>query len=249
MILRNVSVDCVIFGFHDEKLNVLLWQAEPELLENFLTTREEYTQIKDIFEKNPALGNTDKYWGLIGTHLPMDEDLDGYAKKILQITTGLDNIYLNQVKVFGATKRVPHSRVLTVAYYALINPDYHDLKLSPLAKSVKWFDIDNLPEVIFDAREVIECALKKLRDEVKYHPLGFHMLPDKFTLTQLQILYEVILGEKLDTRNFRKKIQNMRLLIDTNEKQQNVAHRAAKLYSFDVDIYNKLKEEGLNFRI
>lgn len=248
MILQNISVDCVIFGFKNDKLNVLLWQAEPELLEKFLTTAEEYEQINIIFEKNPAL-KSDDYWGLIGTHLPTEEDLDGYAKKILQTATGLDNVYLKQVKTFGALKRVPHYRVITVAYYALINPDYHDLKLSTLAKSVKWFDIDNLPKVIFDSKEIIDKALKKLREEVQFHPVGFHLLPEKFTLTQLQTLYEVILDKKLDTRNFRKKIQNMGLLIDTNEKQTHVAHRAAKLYSFDTNIYRHLVEEGLNFRI
>ena len=248
MILKNVSVDCVIFGFNNNKLNVLLWQAEPELLEKFLTKEDEYEQLKDIFEKNPAL-KSDDFWGLIGTHLPTNEDLDVYAKKILQITTGLEDIYLKQVNTFGAKKRVPHLRVLTVAYYALINPDFHDLNLSPLAKTVKWFDIDSLPDVIFDTEEIIKKSLKKLREEVQYHPVGFHLLPEKFTLTQLQTLYEVILDKKLDTRNFRKKIQNMGLLVDTNEKQTNVAHRAAKLYSFDIQIYNKLKEEGLNFRI
>jgi 8-oxo-dGTP diphosphatase len=248
MILKNISVDCVIFGFQNNKLKVLLWQAEPELLENFLTSEEEYEQIKILFEKNPALGS-DNYWGLIGTHLPLEEDLDGYAKKILQTTTGLDDVYLKQVKTFGSLERVPHYRVLTVAYYSLINPDYHDLKLSPLAKAVKWFDIDDIPNVIFDVKEIINAALKKLRNEAQYHPVGFHLLPEKFTHTQLQSLYEVILGEKLDTRNFRKKIQNMNLLIDTQEKQKNVAHRAAKLYTFDIDIYHKLVEEGLNFRI
>jgi len=249
MILKNISVDCVIFGFDGEKLNVLLWQAEPEILENFLTIREEYEEIKFLFEKNPALNRNDDFWGLIGTHLPTEEDLDGYAKKILQITTGLDEVYLTQVRTFGLIKRVPHSRVLTVAYYALINPAYHDLKLSPLAKSVKWFEIDKLPKLLFDHNEIISSALEILREEAKYHPVGFHMLPDKFTLTELQTLYEVVLGKKLDTRNFRKKILKMDLLVDTMEKQTNVAHRAAKLYSFDMDIYNRLKKEGLNFSI
>lgn len=248
MILKNISVDCVIFGFNNYKLNVLLWQAEPELLEKILTTKEEYDQLKVLFDKNPAL-KSDNFWGLIGTHLPIEEDLDSYAKKILQIITGIDKIYLQQVQTFGSTKRVPHFRVLTVAYYALINPEYHDFKLSPLTKAVKWFDIDNLPEVIFDSKEIIKKALKMLRQEVQYRPVGFHLLPEKFTLTQLQTMYEVILDKKLDTRNFRKKIQNMGLLVDTNEKQINVAHRAAKLYSFDIDIYNNLKKEGLNFRI
>ncbi len=248
MILKNISVDCVVFGFKNDKLNVLLWQAEPELLERFLTTKEEYEQIKILFEKNPAL-KSDNYWGLIGTHLPSEEDLDMYAKKVLQTATGIDDVYLKQVKTFGAVHRVPHYRVLTVAYYALINPDYHDLKLSPIAKSVKWFEINNLPDVIFDVKEIIDKALRKLREEVQYHPVGFHLLPEKFTLTQLQTMYEVILDKKLDTRNFRKKIQNMGLLIDTNQKQTNVAHRAAKLYSFDPDTYRRLVEEGLNFRI
>ncbi len=249
MILKNISVDCVIFGFDGEKLNVLLWQAEPEILENFLTTQEEYDEIKFLFEKNPALNDTDDYWGLIGTHLPSEEDLDAYAKKILQVTTGLDEVYLTQVRTFGATKRVPHYRVLTIAYYALINPAYHDMKMSPLAKSVKWFEYDKLPQLLFDHKDVIDNALNNLREKVKYHPVGFHMLPDKFTLTELQTLYEVVLGTKLDTRNFRKKILKMGLLVDTMEKQTNVAHRAAKLYSFDVDIYNRLTEEGLNFSI
>ena len=248
MILKSISVDCVIFGFTNDKLNVLLWQAEPQLLEKFLTKKEEYEQIKMIFEGNPAL-DSDKYWGLIGTHLPSEEDLNGYAKRILQTATGIDNVYLKQVQTFGATERVPYTRVLTVAYYALINSEYHSLKLSPIAKAVKWFEIDKLPDVIFDTKEIIIKALHKLREEVQYHPIGFHLLPKKFTLTQLQTLYEVILGKKLDTRNFRKKIRNMNLLVDTQEKQTQVAHRAAKLYSFDVDIYHKLKEDGLNFRI
>ncbi len=248
MIFKSISVDCVIFGFNKNKLNVLLWQAEPELIEKFLTKKEEYEQIKMIINGNPAL-KSENFWGLIGTHLPSEEDLDGYAKKILQTATGINDVYLKQVQTFGATNRVPYNRVLTIAYYALINPDFHDLKLSPLAKAVKWFEIDNLPNVIFDTKEIIEKALKKLRKEVQYQPIGFHMLSKKFTLTELQTLYEVILGKKLDTRNFRKKLQNMRLLVDTNEKQTNVAHRAAKLYSFDVNIYNKLKLEGLNFRI
>lgn len=248
MILKNLSVDCVIFGFKNNKINVLLWQANPELLKNFLTLKEEHDQIEVLFNKNPAL-KSDNFWGLIGTHLPTEEDLDGYAKKVVQTTTGINDIYLKQFQTFGSVTRVPHFRVLTVAYYALINPDYHDLKLSPLAKSVKWFDIDNLPDVIFDTKEMIIRALKRLREEAQYHPVGFHLLPDKFTLTELQILYEVILNKKLDTRNFRKKILNMQLLVNTNEKQSNVAHRAAKLYSFDLDIYNQLKEEGLNFRI
>lgn len=248
MILKNVSADCVIFGFQNNKLNVLLWQAEPQLLENFLTTREEYDTLREIFEKNPAL-ISEKYWGLIGTHVPSEESLDDYARKMLEIATGLKDIYLKQFHTFGAVNRIPHMRVITVAYYALINPEYHNLEKSSIAKAVRWFEIDKLPDVIFDVKEIIHTALKHLREEVKYHPVGFHLLPEKFTLTELQTLYEVILDIKLDTRNFRKKIQKMGLLIDTGEKQQNVAHRAAKLYRFDLEMYNILRKEGLTFRI
>lgn len=248
MILKNLSIDCVIFGFIENKINVLLWQAEPELLEKHLISAEEYQQLKEIFEENPAL-RSDKYWGLIGTHLPLEEDLDIYAKKILEVATGLKDVYLKQFKTFGDVGRIPHLRVLTVGYYALINPHYHDLQLSPIAKAVKWFDVKQLPEVIFDVKKIVSAALRTLREEVKCRPVGFHMLPEKFTLTELQTLYEVILDKKLDTRNFRKKIRNMGLLVYTGEKQTKVAHRAAKLYSFDLEIYNKLREEGLNFSI
>jgi 8-oxo-dGTP diphosphatase len=248
MILKNLSVDCVIFGFNKDKLNVLLWQAVPELLKEFLNTDEEFEQVRILFDKNPALKSND-YWGLIGSHLPTEEDLNSFAQKILKIATGLDDVYLKQVKTFGSPERVPHYRVLTVAYYALINPDYHDLKLSPIARAVKWFEIDNLPNVIFDVREIIDTALIKLREEVQYHPVGFHLLPEKFTLTQLQSVYEVILNKKLDTRNFRKKVLKMGLVTDTGEKQENVAHRAARHYSFNMNIYRKHAEEGLNFRI
>jgi len=248
MILKNVSVDCVIFGFNNNKLNVLLWQSEIENVKKFFEEKDKYEEVRILFEENP-IHKAEGYWGLIGTHLPTDEDLDEYAKYILSRTTGLKDIYLKQVKTFGKINRVPFYRVLTTAYYAIINPAYHDLQFSEMAKVLTWHDINKLPKIIFDHKQIIKEALHKLREEVQYHPVGFHLLPDKFTLTQLQTLYEVILNKKLDTRNFRKKIQNMGLLVDTNEKQTNVAHRAAKLYSFDVKIYNQLKEEGLNFRI
>jgi len=248
MLLKHNSVDCVIFGFKDNKLNVLLWQVDDEVTKKFFEESDNYEDVKILFEGNPIHRKED-YWGLIGTHLPTNEDLDDYAKFILSRTTGLSNVYLQQVKTFGKVDRVDFMRVLTTAYYAIINPEYHDLKQSEMAKVLNWFEIDKLPKILFDHGEIIQEALRHLRNEVKYHPVGFHMLPEKFTLTELQTLYEIILDKKLDTRNFRKKIQNMGLLIDTNEKQTNVAHRAAKLYSFDVKIYNKLKEEGLNFRI
>ncbi|MBN2774342.1 MAG: NUDIX hydrolase [Prolixibacteraceae bacterium] len=248
MILENTSVDCVIFGFDGKNLKVLLWQSELDLIKKFYRDHEDYLQVTELFEKNPFSQN-ENVWGLIGSHVPVDIDAANHAKYILSTFTSLGNVYLKQFKAFDKAKRVPFQRVVTIAYYALINPDYYEMKKMEVAKSLKWFNIDNLPEVIFDHAEIIEEALLKLREEVRYHPVGFHLLPEKFTLTQLQNLYETILGAKLDTRNFRKKILNMKLLVDTEEKQANVAHRAARLYAFNLDIYNKLVKEGLNFRI
>ncbi|QIA07776.1 NUDIX hydrolase [Draconibacterium halophilum] len=248
MILRHLSIDCVIFGFKDNKLCVLLWQSDSEVARRFFAEKDNFEDVEVLYSENPMHLGQD-YWGLIGSHLPAEEDIDEYAKFILSKSTGLENVYLNQVKTFGKVERVPFKRVLTTAYYAIINPEYHDLRQSEMAKVLNWFEIDKLPKLVFDHKMIINEALKKLRDEVKYHPVGFQMLPDKFTLTELQTLYEGLLNTTLDTRNFRKKIQNMGLLVDTGEKQTNVAHRAAKLYAFDLDVYNKLKEEGLNFRI
>lgn len=247
MILKNFSIDCVIFGFKDNKLNVLLYQTESEEVKKFFEEKDNFDNVKILFEENP-IHHKKGYWGLIGTHLPDNEDLDEYAKHILTRTTGLKDIYLKQVKTFGKTDRVPFLRVLTTAYYAIINPEYHDLQQSEMTKVLKWFEVDKLPKLIFDHKEIVDASLNKLREMVQSHPIGFQLLPEKFTLTQLQTMYEVILNTKLDTRNFRKKIQKMGLLTDTNEKQTNVAHRAAKLYSFNMEVYEELKKEGAIIR-
>lgn len=248
MILNNISVDCVIFGFDERRLNVLLWQADQDFLLSILQEKEKYKQIRILYEKNPAMVS-ENYWGLIGAHAPAEQDIDAFAKNILATVTGLNNVYLKQFHTFGSTSRVPYYRVVTVAFYVLINPAIQKIRKQNLARSLKWFPIHELPDLIFDHEEIIRFALLQLKEEVKYHPVGFHLLPDKFTLSDLQNLYEAILETKLDTRNFRKKILKMGLLIDTSEKQKNVAHRAAKYYSFDPLTYQRLVNEGLNFRI
>ncbi len=248
MILNSVSVDCVIFGFDKSGLRVLLNQIDKEVLKRLLPEQASSDQIKLIYEKHPVL-TSDMYWNLFGGHVPEEEDLDNFAKKLLFQVTGLNNVYLQQINAFGSLDRVPYTRVITIGYYALINPEYYDMKKSQLAKSLQWFNLNELPALCFDHDKIIAQALNKLRQEVMYHPIGFHLLPEKFTLTEIQSLYEVILNKKMDTRNFRKKLAKMKLLIDSGEKQQNVAHRAAKLYQFDIKVYEKLKMEGLNFRI
>jgi 8-oxo-dGTP diphosphatase len=248
MILNSVSVDCVIFGFDKSGLKVLLVQIDKEVLKQELPEQANAEQIRQIYDKHPVLmGNG--YWSLFGEHVPEAQDLDEFAKVLLFQATGLNDVFLQQIHAFGSLERVPYTRVITIGYYALINPDYHDLKQAKHAKSLQWFNLSELPPLCFDHDKIIEQALLKLRQEVMYHPVGFHLLPDKFTLTEIQSLYEVILNKKMDTRNFRKKLAKMGLLIDSGDKQQNVAHRAAKLYQFDILVYNRLKDEGLNFRI
>lgn len=248
MILNSVSVDCVIFGFDKSGLKVLLVQIDKEVLKQALPEQASSDQIRQIYEKHPVL-TSDMYWSLFGGHVPEQQDLDEFAKELLFQATGLNEVFLQQIHAFGSLERVPYTRVITIGYYSLINPEYYDLKQSKLTKSLQWFNLTELPPLCFDHDKIIQQALLKLRQEVMYHPVGFHLLPEKFTLTEIQSLYEVILNKKMDTRNFRKKLAKMELLIDSGEKQQNVAHRAAKLYQFDIQVYEKLKKEGLNFRI
>ena len=248
MILNSISVDCVIFGFDKSGLRVLLNQIDKDALQQTLPQQATPDQIRQIYDKHPVIIG-DNYWSLFGEHVPEDKDLDEFAKDLLLMATGLNDVYLQQIGALGALNRVPYTRVITIGYYALINPEYCNVRQSHIAKSLQWFNLNELPKLCFDHEQIIQQALDKLRQEVMYHPVGFHLLPEKFTLTEIQSLYEVILNKKMDTRNFRKKLAKMELLIDSGKKQQNVAHRAAKLYQFDIQVYEKLKLEGLHFRI
>ncbi|MGD9929471.1 MAG: NUDIX hydrolase [Mangrovibacterium sp.] len=248
MILKSVSIDCVIFGFDGTSIKVLLSQQNPEILRKQISERDDYEEIKVLYDQHPTLTQSD-CWSVFGAHVPEELDIDEYARELLFIATGMNDVFLKQFHCFGDVKRVPNYRVITIGYYALINPAHHTIKKSIALNELEWFDLYSLPKLSFDHDEIIRKAIAHLRNEVRYQPIGFHLLPEKFTLTEFQTLYEVILDKKMDTRNFRKKIANMGLLIDTREKQQNVSHRAAKLYQFDETIYNQLKKEGLKFRI
>lgn len=248
MKLNSISVDCVIFGFDKSGLRVLLNQIDKDALLRIIHQQASAEQIKQLYEKHPVLTG-DNCWCLFGEHVPENADLDEFAKELLFRATGLKDVYLQQISAFGSLDRIPYARVITVGYYALINPDYYRLRQSPLAKSLQWFYLNELPRLCFDHENIIHRAIEKLRQEVMYHPIGFHLLPEKFTLTEIQSLYEIILNKKMDTRNFRKKLAKMELLVSSGEKQQKVAHRAAKLYQFDIQVYEKLKLEGLKFRI
>jgi 8-oxo-dGTP diphosphatase len=188
-------------------------------------------------------------WALVGGFVLQEEDLDRSAKRVLEDLTGLTDIYMEQIYTFGDVNRFPRKRVITTAYCALINLRRENLEPGPDAGAVDWFDITELPELVFDHRQILDRALAHLSNKVRLEPIGFELLPPKFTLTELQLLYEAVLNTKLDTRNFRKKILKMNMLVPLNEKQKGVPHRAAQLYRFDKERYNQLKAAGFTFEI
>ena len=161
----------------------------------------------------------------------------------------MGDLYLEQLYTFGAPKRDPRERVISVAYYALIKLADHAVRAADDARNVAWFPVADLPALAFDHDEIIAVALKRLKGKIRYEPIGFELLPKKFPLSELQRLYETILAQSLDKRNFRKKIMSMRFLADTDEIQKDVAHRAARLYRFDETAYRRLKKAGYNFEL
>lgn len=219
--IDGISVDCVIFGFKKESLEVLLVQH--------------------------AGGESEGSWGLLGGWMKRAESADDAAQRILYELTSLDNIYLEQLKAFTNPKRVLDRRIVTIGYYTLINQEDYDVKASLDVREAKWCKIKEIPNLIFDHNEILNFSLLQLQNRVRQAPIGFNLLPEKFTLLQLMHLYEEILGVELDKSNFRRKILHMKLLVALDEKQQDVSHRAAKLYKFDPDIYKKLTEKGFNF--
>jgi 8-oxo-dGTP diphosphatase len=215
-----VTVDCVVFGLDGGELKVLLIRRGLE----------------------PQRG----CWALPGGFIRMDETLDESARRELREESGVDDLYLEQLYTFGDPGRDPRERVVTVAYYAIVNLFEHPVKAGTDARVAAWFPLGQLPELAFDHRRILEEAHRRLRGKVRYQPVGFEFLPRKFTLTQLQRLYETILGKALDKRNFRKKILASGLLVALEEVESGVARRAAQLFSFDKAAYDALNETGVN---
>ncbi len=218
-----LTVDCVVFGYDEEDLKVLLIQRDLE----------------------PFVGR----WALPGGFVHIDETLEQAAWRELNEETGVSDLFLEQIYTFGALDRDPRERVVSVAYYALVNLFSHHIKAATDARNAAWFAVDDIPPLAFDHDTILAMAHDRLKSKVRYQPIGFELLPEKFTLTQLQRLYETILGTTLDKRNFRKKILGMELLIELDEVEQDVAHRAARLYRFDEERYRILTEHGFNFEI
>ncbi len=219
--MNAISIDCVIFGFDNGILEILLVEH--------------------------GEGISKGKWGLPGGWINKTESTDAAAHRLLAELTGMDNIYLEQLKAFGEPNRFPLRRVITIGYYALVKREDYDIKAGYTASDAKWYKINEIPKLIYDHNEIIEYSIKNLRNRVRQAPIGFNLLPEKFTLLQLMQLYEEILGIEMDKSNFRRKILHMKLLVALDEKQQDVSHRAAKLYKFDPAIYEKLTQKGFNF--
>lgn len=212
-----VALDCIIFGFDRNELKLLL--------------------IKRDFE--PEKGN----WSLMGGFLRKEESLNEAAGRILNNLTGLQNIYLEQLHAFGEVDRDPVERTISVAYYALIDVHSHDKELVE-QHSASWFPINKIPDLIFDHEDMVEAALKRLRYKASHQPVGFELLPEKFTLPELQKLYEGIYDTELDKRNFRRRILSMDVLVKTDEKQKKYSKKGAYLYQFDQDKYSEKVTSG-----
>jgi 8-oxo-dGTP diphosphatase len=162
---------------------------------------------------------------------------------------GVDDVYLEQLYTFGTLGRDPRERIVTVAYYALAKLSDHRIRAATDAMGVGWFALDDLPKLAFDHDEIVTRAHDRLRGKVRYAPVGFELLPPRFSLTQLQRLYEIILGTELDKRNFRKKILSLDLVVETDEVEQGVRHRAARLYRFDRRKYERQLKQGFELSI
>jgi len=219
----HVTVDCVVFGLDEQDLKILLIQRGYE----------------------PFKGS----WAIPGGFINADESLEQGALRELKEETGVSDVFLEQLYTFGNVHRDPRRRIVTVAYYALVNLRDHTIKAATDASNAAWFGVDDIPKLAFDHARIVETALRRLRGKVRYEPIGFELLPEKFTLTQLQRMYEKILEQDIDKRNFRKKILGMELLKELDEVQVDVAHRAARLYKFDEKKYRQLREKGFNFEI
>lgn len=222
-IIDALSIDCLIFGFQDSKLEVLLVKHGEGIIKGS--------------------------WALPGGWVTYVENIDDAANRILKDLTGVHHLYLEQLHAFGDVNRYPGKRVITIAYIALTKPENYQLIPGFTASDAKWADVKGIKGLPYDHAQILKAGLESLKRKVRYEPIGFNLLPEKFTLLQLQELYEAILDIKLDKPNFRRKIMKMNLIVSCNEKQIGVSHRAANLYRFDKEVYDNLLKKGFNFEL
>lgn len=240
-LIPNLSVDCVVFGFDFNNLNILLIER------NFFIGDKQFAD-----------------WKLPGDLIKMDEDLDTAAFRILIENTGVENIYLKQFRSFGSPNRLmrnerdmewlrqidhTESRVITIAYYSLVNISHESTSPITLSANARWYPMDEIPDLVMDHIDIVNASLESLRNELMNNPIAFELLPEKFSLSQMQMVYEIILGKTFDKRNFRKKISGMKYLIPLQEKQTGVAHKPARLYKFNREIYLATQKDYFDFSI
>jgi 8-oxo-dGTP diphosphatase len=220
-----LTVDAVIFGYDasENELRVLLIQR--------------------------ALQPFQGKWALPGGFVRVGESTDDAVRRELHEEAGLQKVFMEQLYTFSEPHRDPREHVITVAYVALVQLLNHPPQAATDAAQAAWFSLSELPPLAFDHDQILDTAHRRIQAKIRYEPIGFELLPPKFTLTQLQHLYEAVLGQALDKRNFRKKFLAMELLKDTGEVQQDVAHRAAALWAFDRRRYERLRKEGFNFSL
>ena len=215
-----VAIDCIIFGFDGNQLQALL--------------------IKRGFE--PEKGK----WSFMGGFTNLDESTDEAAVRVLHQLTGMNNIYMEQLYCFSDVNRDPAGRVISIAYFALINIADYSEQLQ-FEHEAKWFPLDKIPDLIFDHKKMVAIAKERLQQKVANHPIGFELLPEKFTLPQLQSLYEAIYESPLDKRNFTRKILSLEILNRLNEKNKASSRKGAFYYVFDKKKYEELNHDGVKF--
>lgn len=216
-----ISVDCVIFGYENKELKVL--------------------QIKSDLEEFATL------YSLLGDLVRPDEDLDSASYRVLYERTGLEDVFLEQVHTFGGINRHPSGRVITTAYYALIDIKHHKLKINQ--NDLHWHAVADIKKMAFDHKKIMDTCLNRLREQVMEHPVVFNLLPEKFSLRELQELYQAILDTDLDRRNFRKKIAIKDWLHDLNEMEGDVPHRPGKLYKLKQDFKRKAPKKKIGLPV
>lgn len=216
-----LTVDCVIFGFDENSLKVLLIKS-------------------DLAQFHGQLS-------LLGDNVQSNEDLDNAAIRVLKQRTGMSDVFLEQVRTFSHPNRHPGGRVVTTVYASLLNIKHHALLLHD--NELKWHTVNQISQMAFDHKAILEVCLQWLQKRIQEQPLAFNLLPIKFSLRQLQNVYEAILDVKLDRRNFRKKFASMGFLNDTKEMETQVTHRPGKLYTFDFIQYQQKKKNfiGIDF--
>ncbi len=219
----SVTTDCVIFGFDGVEIRILLIERAAD----------------------PFIGR----WAFPGGFVDMDESTEDAAKRELFEETGVENVFIEQLYTFSEVNRDPRSRVISVVYYALVRISDYTIIAGDDAKNVKWFKLDEVPPLAFDHDRILRVALNRLKAKIRYQPIGFELLDKKFTIPELQLLYESILGIKFDRRNFSAKITKTGLLTPLMEKKQGTPYRAPQLYSFNKSKYEELQSSGFNFEI